>query len=289
MDLPRRLLVTLLVAVAPVFAGLPSEVFVTAPAKLEIIRDGKTGGSVGLRMGEKLEVLDIEDNFLMVRYRNLTGRVLAAHTDLPRPTAGAQAAEAAPPPAAPIVAEVPVVSKAPSPPPAPLPPKVNAPPSGPIHRALAGKLVSLAGTGLQRFDSARLAGVKFYGVYFSASWCGPCKQFTPELVDAYGKIRALYPEFEIVLMNGDRSPAAMAAYMKDDRMPWPALSFEAIRGSELNRYAGRGIPCLVLVDASGKVLSDSYRRGQYVGPDAVLDDTWKILKEYRKRNPRPKS
>jgi nucleoredoxin len=79
----------------------------------------------------------------------------------------------------------------------------------------------------------------------------------------------------------------MITYMRDDKMPWPALAWDAIRSTRaITKYAGRGIPCLVLVDSEGKVLSDSFRWGQYVGPDQVLDDAWKILRDYRRANPR---
>ena len=151
-------------------------------------------------------------------------------------------------------------------------------------------MVAIDKGGLRRVEPARLADVKFFAIYFSASWCGPCRAFTPELIDAYAKIRALYPEFEVVLVNGDRSATEMTAYMRDDHMPWPALAWDAIGATrEITRYAGAGIPCLVLVDAQGKVLSDSYRRGSYVGPGAVVDDAWKILRDYRRKNPRPKA
>ncbi len=38
------------------------------------------------------------------------------------------------------------------------------------------------------------------------------------------------------------------------QMPWPGVSFDKLAGKEaLTKYAGGGIPCLVVVDASGKV------------------------------------
>lgn len=41
---------------------------------------------------------------------------------------------------------------------------------------------------------------------------------------------------------------------------------------EIQKYAGTGIPCLVLVDREGKVLSHSYEGQTYVGPTKVMND-----------------
>lgn len=279
-------------ALGRVFAALPTEVTVTTATRLEIVSNGKAAGSVGLTVGERLELIEVADAQVVVRYRRLTGRVLAAHTDLPRVevkavgVAAPESVKPAPQAAVPVPAPAAVVTVAPVEKPAG--PAYT--PSGVIERALAGKLVAMEGGGLRAREPARLAGVKFFGIYFSASWCGPCRQFTPELVDAYGKIRALYPEFEIVLVNRDRTEGDMAAYVRDDKMPWPALRWSALRRTpEIERFAGSGIPCLVLIDENGQVMSDSYRWGRYVGPDAVLDDTWKLLRTYRRTHPRPKA
>jgi nucleoredoxin len=282
------------------WAALPEEVTVTAPTRLELITNGKPGGAVSLRQGERLAVVSAGEGFVVVRYRNLNGRVPVGHTDLPRtdelPAAEPHlpAVESAPPPPAAkgagsaAVAPVAVAPGAL----AATPASVARPayePATPVERSLAGKLVALEAGTLGSRDAAHLAGVRFFGLYFSASWCGPCRQFSPDLIDAYGKIRALYPEFEVVLVNRDRSVEDMVTYMRDERMPWPALRWDALRTTpEITRYAGSGIPCLVLIDAEGKVLSDSYRWGRYVGPDAVLADTWKILRDYRRQHPRPR-
>lgn len=261
------------------------EITLTVPTKLELMRGDKVTGSVGLPVGEKLALIDIVGDYALVRYRSLNGRVAVAQTDLPRDESH---------PAPPVVAPVtPVAQSAPSAAaPAKMPAKVVPAhaPANALERALAGKLVTLESGALRPFDGARLAGVKFYAIYFSASWCAPCRAFTPGFVDAYGKIRALYPEFEVVLVNADRSPGEMLSYMRDDHMTWPALRWEAIKGApEITHYGGDGIPCLVLVDENGKVLSDSYRWMRYVGPDAVIEDTWKILRDYRRKNPRVKA
>jgi len=272
-------MVGLLLASAQLMA-LPLEVTVTQPTKLELMKGDHVSGTIGLAKGVKLAVIDAADNYVLVRYRNTNGRVLAAHTDLPQEKMmeAEPEPEVAPPKA---VRPPPIVASPPAP--------VRHDPANALERALAGKLVRLDGGSLRPFDGAQLAGVKYYAVYFSASWCGPCREFTPGLVDAYAKIREVYPEFELVLVNRDQSAQDMEAYMRGDQMRWPAVRWDAIQGaSELNRYAGDGIPCLVLVNENGEVLSDSYRWGRYVGPDAVLDDTWKILRDYRRNHPRKK-
>jgi nucleoredoxin len=264
--------------------SLPAEVTVTTPTKLEILTNGKPGGSIALRAGERLAVVKTDESHVFVRHRNLSGRVPVAHTDLPRAAAPEE------PSPLPVPAAAPARIEPTAPAVAPPAPREAAVPTGAMARVLAGKLVAAEGGELRPRPDARLAGVRFYGIYFSAGWCGPCRRFTPELIDAYGKIRALYPEFEVVFVSRDKSAADMLAYMRDDRMPWPALQWDLVRGTrEIARYAGSGIPCLVLVDAEGKVLSDSYRWGRYVGPDAVLDDTWKILRDHRRAQSRPKS
>jgi nucleoredoxin len=273
----------LFASLATLGAALPDEVTVTAPARFELMRGDKVGGAVMVATGEKLSLIDTAGDYVLVRYRNLNGRVLTDHTDLPR--VEPVVAEAPPPETLPAGPGNPAAFEAPAP--AVLPPHT---PANAVELSLAGKLVRLDGGALQPFDGARLAGVKFYALYYSASWCAPCRQFTPGLVDAYEKIRALYPEFEVVLVNEDRSQGDMVSYMRDDKMTWPAVRWDAISGArDITRYCGDGIPCLVLIDENGKVLSDTNRWGRYVGPNTVLDDTWKILRDYRRKNPHPKA
>ncbi len=289
-----------LVVVALGADGDPKSVNVTEAAKLEILRAGKTTGTVGLAVGTKLEVIAVEEAWVRVKFRSLEGRVPVAKTDFLRQTeaaaakveadeAAAVAKELAIKPGAGVAAKSQsVVPRGKERPPVKVGAEAEA--TTVIARALAGKLVRLEGAALRPVAADRLARVKFYAIYFSAGWCPPCREFTPGFVDAYGKIREIYPEFETVLVSNDKSPAEMLAYMRGDRMAWPAVRWDAINSlREITRYAGGGIPCLVLVDADGKVLSDSYRWGRYVGPDAVLEDTWKLLKDYRRKNPRVKA
>ena len=54
--------------------------------------------------------------------------------------------------------------------------------------------------------------------------CGPSKQFTPILTDAYNKLRAAGKSFEVVYISSDQSEGAMKDYFS--HQPWFAMPFE---------------------------------------------------------------
>lgn len=140
-------------------------------------------------------------------------------------------------------------------------------------------LVVSKGSRTKRITQAELSPKKYYAIYYSAHWCPPCRGFTPKLVDFYNKASRKYDNFEIIFVSSDRSEDAMADYMKEADMPWLALDYDKKKASKaLTKYAGGGIPCLVLVDNDGNVLSDSYVNGKYVGPTTVMNELEKRLK-----------
>ena len=147
-----------------------------------------------------------------------------------------------------------------------------------IYEAVKGDLVRLNNGSVVHSDDESLAGKKLIGLYFSGHWCPPCRKFTPELVDFYNRVAPQHPEFEILFVSVDHSDSAMQNYMREANMPWPAIDYSKIKAKEsITRYVGNGVPCLVLVDASGKVLSDSFAGKDYVGPQKVVADIESIL------------
>jgi nucleoredoxin len=151
--------------------------------------------------------------------------------------------------------------------------RLQSPNANAIRELVKGDLVSLRNGALGHFDDEVLEKKKLIAFYFSAHWCAPCRKFTPELVDYYNRVATQHPEFEIVFVSFDKSQFAMETYMREANMPWPAIDFPKLGGKEaIRKYAGGGIPCLVLVDATGKVISSTYAGAQYLGPAKVLGD-----------------
>ncbi len=157
---------------------------------------------------------------------------------------------------------------------------VQPPRQNKILDALRDDLVRIkkGGRSLEKLVGNDVPDVDYYALYFSAHWCGPCRHFTPSLVGTYNELQAKYRnKFEVIFVSRDRSSRDMEKYMEETVMPWSAQKFTAIKKSSLNKYQGPGIPCLVLVDRDGKVISDSYVDGRYVGPHKVVTDLRRIL------------
>ena len=139
-------------------------------------------------------------------------------------------------------------------------------------------LVTLQDGRFKAFDASTLKGVKYWAFYYSASWCPPCRAFTPKLVDFYNGFKPQHPNFELIFVNHDQSEDAMLDYMKGDAMAWPAVRFDDIDKTNANQFCGEGIPDIVLTDADGKVLSDSFNGSEYLGPYKVIDDIKSMVK-----------
>ena len=94
-----------------------------------------------------------------------------------------------------------------------------------------------------------LRGKKFILVYYSSSWCGSCKSFTPKLVDFYNKHHK--GVFEVVFMSLDFSEKGQMKYMKRDKMPWLAVKFSELKPSGLFDFAGCVMPWIAVFKTDG--------------------------------------
>eukprot|EP00918_Siedleckia_nematoides_P087746 GHVU01192908.1.p1 GENE.GHVU01192908.1~~GHVU01192908.1.p1 ORF type:complete len:275 (-),score=32.68 GHVU01192908.1:1050-1874(-) len=96
---------------------------------------------------------------------------------------------------------------------------------------------------------------EFVGIYFSAHWCPPCRNFTPVLAKLYQEVKKQHKNFEIIFVSSDKDEAGFREYF--NRMPWMAVPFQD-RGKmdALKRsWNVNHIPCLVLIKWPGQIVT----------------------------------
>ena len=168
------------------------------------------------------------------------------------------------------------------------PPPANAPAATDSKTADAGphaRIMGMFGDKLETKDGTLvntkdvIAGKKFVLLYFTASWCPPCRRFTPDLVK-FAKANPDAKDFAIVVVTSDRNAPAHMGYMKKYDMPFYAVPFDNSRLRKIKQtYGGSGIPNLVVLGEDDAVMKGAYEtdgkytpknRQSYVGPQKVL-------------------
>ena len=89
------------------------------------------------------------------------------------------------------------------------------------------------------------------GVYFSAHWCGSCRQFTPVLRKVYLNLKKAGQPFEIVFCSKDTDQKGFDEYFGS--MPWLAVDYKnaELRDSLSQLFAVESIPRLVMLSPEG--------------------------------------
>ena len=99
---------------------------------------------------------------------------------------------------------------------------------------------------------------KYVLVDFWASWCGPCRQENPNVVNAFNKYKN--KNFTILGVSLDKAKQAWLDAIKMDNLTWPHVSdLKGWQNSVAMQYQITGIPQNFLLDPTGKLIAKNLR------------------------------
>lgn len=148
-----------------------------------------------------------------------------------------------------------------------------------VAKAVSKKLQVLRDGKFVNFDPAGRPEPEFYVIYYGAYWCGPCRRFSPSLVEAYHRLKAIAPDrFEVIFVSSDHDDYHQLTYAKEVSMPWPILKLSQARSVRVfEQWRADGIPSVVVLTRDGDALFHSYRGKEYLGPNDPLDKFTELL------------
>lgn len=103
---------------------------------------------------------------------------------------------------------------------------------------------------------------KIIGVYYSAHWCPPCRQFTPALAKFHAELKKQNANFEVVFVSCDESEEDMWSYFQDHHGDYLVVNYDSpLRESIMGTHGVQGIPMLVIMKDDGTVITKDGREG----------------------------
>jgi thiol-disulfide isomerase/thioredoxin len=117
--------------------------------------------------------------------------------------------------------------------------------------------IKLVGTNGKVRKLSELRG-KLVLVDFWASWCGPCRQESPNVVEAYGKYKSKEFKnakgFEVFSVTIDKDEKAWKQAIKEDRLSWKNHVIDKDGVASAN-YGVSSVPSAFLIDGEGHVIA----------------------------------
>jgi len=99
---------------------------------------------------------------------------------------------------------------------------------------------------------------KYVLIDFWASWCGPCREENPNLLNAYQKYKD--KNFTVLAISLDKDRKSWIKAIKEDKLPWEQLSdLKGFDNAAGKLYAVGAIPTNYLIDPTGKVITSNLR------------------------------
>lgn len=111
---------------------------------------------------------------------------------------------------------------------------------------------------LKPFNAKPSAKADYYIYLQSASWCGPCNNEMPSVVNAYKDMKKS-GRVEIILVSHDKTEGDAKGFLKQYKAKFPAVM---VQDSKIDTLPGftkpNGIPNAIFVDSTGKVIMQGH-------------------------------
>lgn len=107
---------------------------------------------------------------------------------------------------------------------------------------------------------------RYFILYYSASWCGPCRAALPHNLEVYRDKIADRKDLEVVMCSMDHGLEGAQKWAVSNKMPWPVFLFGYLDNLSKEcplirqNYPGP-IPAMVLVDANGNKIASGGLEG----------------------------
>ena len=111
----------------------------------------------------------------------------------------------------------------------------------------------------KRFKKAELTkSPEFYILYYSASWCPPCRAAAPKMVEQFKASIADNPKVEFIHVSADSSEDDAEVWAAKEGFPWLTVVPDDVKRSDLMAFKTKNsVPHYVMLDAAGNLVANS--------------------------------